>query len=126
LVSAAEAENIPLVVLYGFVPAYDFAQSVLQPRGIQIETDFKAWYDIMRRLNHMFGIRLDLTELGQRSEEMVQTIDEKIREMADENPNLPVDEYMQKLNEEFTETSFLPLADAWDQELRNLFDDVDE
>jgi proteasome assembly chaperone (PAC2) family protein len=126
LVSAAEAENIPLVVLYGFVPAYDFAQSVLQPRGIQIETDFKAWYDIMRRLNHMFGIRLDLTELGQRSEEMIQTIDEKIREMADENPELPVDEYMQKLNEEFTETSFLPLADAWDQELRNLFDDMDE
>ena len=126
LVSAAEAEKIPFIVLYGFVPAYDFAQSALQPHGIQIENDFKAWYDIIRRLNHMFGLRLDLTELGQRTEEMIQTIDEKIEEMAEENPGLNVKAYLERLNEEFTETPFLPLDDVWEEELRGLFEDLDD
>ncbi|PID85808.1 MAG: hypothetical protein CSB13_06150 [Chloroflexi bacterium] len=123
LVSAAESENIPFIVLYGFVPAYDFAQSALQSQGIQIENDFKAWYDIMRRLNHMFALHLDLTELGQRTHNMVQTIDEKIEEMAEENPGLNIKAYLEKLNEEFTETPFLPLDDVWEQGLQGLFDD---
>lgn len=125
MASAAEAEEMPFVVLYGLVPAYDFAQSPLQPHGIQIETDFKAWYDIMRRLNHMFDLRVDLTDLGQRSETMVRTIDEKLAEMAEENAELDIDGYMQRLNEEFTETPFLPLDDVWEQGLRGLFDDMD-
>lgn len=126
LVSAAEAEDIPFIVLYGFVPAYDFSQSTLQPQGIQIENDFKAWYDIMRRLNHMFDLHLDLSELGQRSEDMIQTIDEKIDEMVEENPELNIREYLDRLNEVFTETPFLPLDDVWEQGLRGLFDDLDE
>ncbi len=126
LVSAAEAQAIPFIELYGFVPAYDFAQSPLQPQGIQIENDFKAWYDIMRRLNHMFDLHLDLTELGQRAEKMMQTIDEKLEEMAAENPELNIQSYLDRLNEEFTETSFLPLDDVWEQGLRGLFDDLDE
>ena len=126
LVSSAEAEEIPFIVLYGFVPAYDFAQSAIQPQGIQIENDFKAWYDIMRRLNHMFDLHLDLTELGQRTEEMIQTIDEKLEEMAEENPELNIKAYLERLNEEFTETPFLPLDDVWEQGLRGLFDDIDE
>jgi proteasome assembly chaperone (PAC2) family protein len=127
LVSAAEKEDIPFIVLYGFVPAYDFAQSAIQPQGIQIENDFKAWYDIMRRLNHMFDLRLDLTELGQRSEDMFQTIEEKIEEMAEENPELNIKAYLERLDEQFTEMPFLPLDDVWEQGLRGLFDDdVDE
>ena len=123
LVSAAEEEDIPFIVLYGFVPAYDFAQSAIQPQGIQIENDFKAWYDIMRRLNHMFDLHMDLTELGQRTDDMIQTIDEKIEEMAEENPELNIKEYLERLNAEFEETPFLPLDDIWEQELRGLFDD---
>ena len=126
LVSAAEAEEIPFIVLYGLVPAYDFAQSALQPQGIQIENDFKAWYDIMRRLNHMFDLHLDLTELGQRTEEMIQTIDEKIEEMLEENSELDIEGYLKRLNEEFTETPFLPLDDVWAQGIQGLFDDLDE
>lgn len=126
LVSAAEAEDLPFIVLYGLVPAYDFAQSALQPQGIQIENDFKAWYDIMRRLNHMFDLHLDLTELGLRTEEMIQTIDEKIGEMSEENSELDIEGYLKRLNEEFTETPFLPLDDVWEQGLRGLFDDLDE
>ncbi|MBE2225098.1 MAG: PAC2 family protein [Anaerolineae bacterium] len=126
LVSAAEGENLPFIVLYGFVPAYDFARSAIQPQGIQIENDFKAWYDIMRRLNHMFDLHLDLSELGQRTEEMIQTIDEKIEEMKEENSELDIEGYLKQLNEEFIETPFLPLDDVWEQGLRGLFDDLDE
>ena len=126
LVSAAESEDMPFIVLYGIVPAYDFAQSALQPQGIQIETDFKAWYDIMRRLNHMFDLHLDLTDLGQRTEDMIKTIDEKIEEMAEENSELDIEGYLKRLNEAFTETPFLPLDDVWEQGLRGLFDDIDE
>lgn len=126
LVSAAEAEAIPFIVMYGFVPAYDFAQSISQPRGIQIESDFKAWYDILRRLNHMFDLHIDLTELGLRSEGLIQTITEKIEEMAEENSELDIDGYLKRLNEDFIETPFLPLDDVWEQGLRGLFDDVDE
>lgn len=126
LVSAAESEEIPFIVLYGIVPAYDFAQSALQPQGIQIENDFKAWYDIMRRLNHMFNLHFDLTDLGQRTEDMIRTIDEKIEEMAEENSELDIEGYMKRLNEAFTETPFLPLDDVWEQGLRGLFDDIDE
>jgi len=126
LVSAAEAEDIPFIVLYGFVPAYDFAQSQLQSQGIQIENDYKAWYDILRRLNHMFDLHLDLAELGQRSERMIQSIDEKIEEMAEENSDLDIEGYLKRLNEAFTEMPFLPLDDVWAQGLQGLFDDLDE
>jgi proteasome assembly chaperone (PAC2) family protein len=126
LVSAAEKEAVPFVAMYGFVPAYNFSQSALQPQGIQIENDYKAWYDILHRLNHMFALRLDLTELGRRSENMLNTIEQKIDEIADENPDLNVRAYLAALDAEFTETSFLPLDDIWEEEFRDLFGGMDD
>jgi len=54
LAHKAEARTIELFTLNAFVPAYDFSQFSTHIQGLRIETDFKAWHDIMHRLNYMF------------------------------------------------------------------------
>ncbi|MBE2198764.1 MAG: PAC2 family protein [Anaerolinea sp.] len=126
LVDQAEPLHIEMVDLYAFVPAYDFAQSPIQPQGISVENDFKAWYDVMRRFNHMTGLGIDLSDLQQRSDELIEALDEKIAEVEAEMPQLSVREYMENLDTEFVEQPFMPLADVWDEGLDDLFDNLDE
>lgn len=123
LVTVASAENIPFFIFYGLIPAYSFGQTALGPHGISIENDFKAWYDIVRRFNHRFELGLDVTDLQQRSEELVIALDKKLVELEETFPQLNVREFMEELEENFTELSFMPLDDVWEQEFRNLFDD---
>ena len=124
LVDKAEHRNIELLAFYAFVPAYDFGQlSLSQQQGIRIETDFKAWYDLMRRFNHMFHLDIDLSELEQESEALITSMEAKIEELAQEIPQLNVKEYLEKVGEEFIELTFMPLDDVWERELGNLFDD---
>lgn len=125
LLDQAEKERVEFVGLYGFVPAYDFGQSLRSPQGFSVENDFKSWYDIMRRVNHMLGLNFDLSDLARRSEELLNALDDKIAEMERENPQLKVREYMARLDSEFTELSFMPLADIWDEGLRGLLDDLE-
>ena len=40
-------------------------------------------------------------------------------------PQLNVGEFMDELEENFTEVPFMPLDDVWEQEFRNLFDDLE-
>jgi proteasome assembly chaperone (PAC2) family protein len=124
LIDKAEQRGIEFLAFYAFVPAYDFGQlSVTQQQGIRIETDFKAWYDLMRRFNHMFGLDIDLSELEKESDELNTSMVEKIKELQEEIPQLNIKEYMDKVDEEFTEMTFMPLDDVWERELGNLFDD---
>ena len=118
--------QVELFTFYAFVPAYDFSQSALQPRGIQIERDYLAWFNVMQRLNHIFSLGLDLKELEQNSQEMIEAVDAKIEELIEEMPQLNIREYLDKLEEQFTELSFVPLDDVWERELRDLFGDREE
>jgi proteasome assembly chaperone (PAC2) family protein len=124
-VSEAEPHDIEFLVFNAFVPHYDFAQDASSPRGVSIENDFKAWYDLMRRFNHMFDLRVDLSDLDSKSDALTQSMDEQIQKLAQELPQLPVSEYMEQIDSEFTEMSFMPLDDIWEQELGDLFDDLD-
>ncbi|MCA9958864.1 MAG: PAC2 family protein [Anaerolineales bacterium] len=126
LVDQAEPLDIEFLDLYAFVPAYDFAQSLGQPQGISVENDFKAWYDVMRRFNHMTGLGIDLADLQRRSDELIAALDDKIAEVEAEMPQLSVREYMENLDTEFNEQPFMPLDDVWEQGLQDLFDDLDE
>ncbi len=126
LVDHAEKRGVEFVVFYAFVPAYDFAQPSLLVQGMRIDTDFKAWYDLSRRLNHMFKLGIDLSDLERHSDELLTSMDEKIDELKRKVPQLDVDEYMNKLNSDFTERSFSPLSDVWERELRDLLDDLDD
>lgn len=123
LVTKAGAENIPFFIFYGLIPAYSFGQTALGPNGISIENDFKAWYDIVRRFNHRFGLGLDVVDLQERSEELVTALDKKLAELEEKFPQLNVREFMAEIEDNFTELSFMPLDDVWEQEFRNLFDD---
>jgi proteasome assembly chaperone (PAC2) family protein len=126
LVHLAEAREIEWLVFYGFVPAYDFSQLAASLPGIRIENDFKAWYDLLNRFNHMLGLDLDLSDLAEKSEELLTSMETKIEELDQQVPQLNVREYLAKLAEEFTELSFVPLGDVWRRELDDIFEDLDE
>ncbi|MCB0115966.1 MAG: PAC2 family protein [Caldilineaceae bacterium] len=123
MVHKAKERGIECVTFHGFVPAYEFGQMGAPAQGIRIENDFKAWYDIMRRINHMFDLGISLSDLSRKTDELVASIDSDIEELAGELPQLNIREYFEELNREFTERSFMPLDDIWERELGNLFDD---
>jgi predicted ATP-grasp superfamily ATP-dependent carboligase len=123
LIDKAEHRAIEFLAFYAFVPAYDFGQqSLLQQQGIRIETDYKGWYDLMRRFNHMFHLGINLAELEKESENLIASMEKKVKEMEKEIPQLNIREYMEKVGEEFTEMTFMPLDDVWERELGDLFD----
>ncbi|MBN1580968.1 MAG: PAC2 family protein [Anaerolineae bacterium] len=126
LADRAEQYEVELLVFYGFVPAYDFSQfSELVP-GIRIERDFKAWYDLMKRFNHMFGLDFDLSDLEQQCQELVASMDAKLDALDDQMPQLEIKAYLDKLTEEFNERHFIPLDDVWRKGLEDIFKDVDD
>ena len=93
---------------------------------MRIETDFKAWYDLMRRFNHMFNLGIDLSDLERQSDELLSSMDSKIDELERTMPELEVREYLERLTRDFVEMSFMPLGDVWERELEDLFDDMED
>jgi proteasome assembly chaperone (PAC2) family protein len=126
LVSKAEAESIPYFVFYAFTPAYDFNEEDLMSQGIRLENDYKSWLDIMRRLNHLLDLNLNLSDLEERSQELIDVIDNRIVELEEEMPQLGIRDYLDNIEAQFTETPFVMLDDVWEDEFRNLFGDGDE
>ncbi|MDQ4076518.1 MAG: PAC2 family protein [Chloroflexota bacterium] len=121
----AGEKKIEFVSFYAFVPTYDFSDVAQVGNTIRIENDFMAWLGVMRRVNYMLKLEFDLSELEQKSERLVQLVDEKVEELDRLAPELGVRDYMARLSEEFTETPFDPLDAIWEDELRHLFDDFD-
>jgi len=119
----AEQRGVEFVVFYGFVPAYDFSQISETVHGFSIENDFKAWYDLLKRVNHMFNLTLDLTELESESERLFTSIEAEIDRLEGETPELRIRDYIDSLSEDFTEKRFVPLGDMWTRGLRDLLDD---
>ena len=126
LVDRAEQEELEFIDFYAFVPAYDFSQLSAHVQGLRIESDFKAWYDLMRRFNHMFDLRIDLSDLARQSDELMASLDAKLAELETKLPQLKVKEYIEKLAHDFTEMPFVPLGDVWEQELGDLFGDGED
>jgi predicted ATP-grasp superfamily ATP-dependent carboligase len=119
----AERYGIEFFRFCTFVPSYDFSQSNIPVQAIAIGEDYKAWLDIMARLDHMFGLQFDLSDLYDMAEELVAEWDVKIEQVAESMPQLEVHEYMAQIQEDFTEMPFEPLSDVWTDELRDLLDD---
>jgi hypothetical protein len=68
----------------------------------------------------MFGLRADLSELAQQSDELQTTMAAKIAELMRSSAGADVREFMDKINTEFEEMSFTPL-DAWEEGLDDIF-----
>lgn len=124
LAHRAEARGIEFFRFCAFVPSYDFSKLSTLVQPIAIEKDFKAWYDLMIRLDHMFSLNMDLSDLEKRSDELVSTWDSKIAQVASRMPQLRVKDYMQKVDEEFSEMSFEPLSDVWEEAIEDILDDL--
>lgn len=122
----ATEQEMEYLSLYAFVPTYDFSSISRNASGIQIENDFMAWLGIMRRVDYMLKLNLDLSDLETKSERLVKLMDAKIEEISKSFPDIDMGEYMQRLEEDFEEVVFEPLQDLWEDEINRLFDKFDE
>lgn len=120
LADKAEARGIEFFSFYAFVPAYDFSQPSVLVQQVAMEDDFKAWYDLMRRLDHMFRLGLDLADLARRADRLIAEWEAKMDHLARAMPQLDVAGYLQKVNAEFSERQFMPFRDLWEEELGDL------
>ena len=53
-----------------------------------------AWFGILQRIKHMIDLDLDLSDLEQKSKELVELFDSKIDELDRESPQLGIREYI--------------------------------
>jgi proteasome assembly chaperone (PAC2) family protein len=122
----AKEREMAYLGMYAMVPTYDFSHFAQLGNTIRIENDFMAWLGVMRRVNYMLKTNFDLSELEQKSEQLVKVLDDKVEELDSTSPQLNIREYFEQLADEFTETQFDPLADVWEQEIKRLLDDDSE
>jgi proteasome assembly chaperone (PAC2) family protein len=118
----AGERGMEYAAFYSFAPIYDFSESLQIENSIQIENDFTSWLAVMRRVNHMLKLGLDLSDLERKHEKLMEAMDEKVAELEESNPQLGVREYFNQLAAQFEETRFEPLADFLEDELSRLFD----
>lgn len=118
--------DIEYMGLYAFVPTYELSNLSQIGNAIRIEEDYKAWLDILKRINYLLKTDFDLSKLKQLSDDLIKTVDEKLDEIDKLAPQLNIKEYVARIAEEFTEQSFDPLSDVWEDELRRLLDDTDD
>ena len=111
---------------YAFVPTYDFSEMAESGNGFRIENDFMAWLGVMKRVNYLLKLSLDLADLEAKSRQLVEVVDAKVEEIDNLAPESGVREYMRHLSETYTELVFDPLDEIWEDELRRLLDKFDE
>jgi proteasome assembly chaperone (PAC2) family protein len=116
----AERRGIEMVAFYAFVPSYDFSQESESFQGMRLESDSRAWYEVMRRLNVMFSLSIDLSDLQERSDELMIAMNDKMAELEQKMPQLHVRKYLARVDENFDEAPFLPLDDMWERELDDI------
>ncbi len=126
LLNQARQRSIEFFVFYAFVPAYDLSQISDRLQGLRLENDYKAWYDLLTRFNHMFNLHLDLAELAAQSDDLIDTMAAKLREIEEKMPQFKVKEFMEGITRRFTEQSFMPLDDVWERELGDILEDLDD
>jgi proteasome assembly chaperone (PAC2) family protein len=113
------------VGLYAFVPSYDFTPIPHLGSAIRLENDYMAWLGVMRRVDYMLKLNLDLTDLEKKTRQLIETMDAKVEELEQEVPQLRLRERINELNAKFKEMPFLPLDDVLEDELRRLLDRFD-
>jgi predicted ATP-grasp superfamily ATP-dependent carboligase len=115
----AESVGIELAVFYTLVPAYDFSERSETVEGLRIENDYRAWYELMRRFNHMFALGIDISELDAQGRSLVSAMDEKFQEL-ERTVQLDVRSYLANVGM-VSPKRLVPLM-RWDQ-IRDLFQD---
>ncbi|MEN6479003.1 MAG: PAC2 family protein [Anaerolineales bacterium] len=125
LVYQAELRGIEMIDMNAFSPAYEFNRMGITVQAMRVEQDWKSWYDLMRRIDYMFGLGLDLSDLEQRAQALIDAWVAKVEELDTKHSELGVKAYLESIAADFVERPFVPLDQAW-SELDDLFDDDDE
>lgn len=118
----AGEREIDYVGFYALVPTYDFSTLSQVGNTIRIEKDYLAWLGVMRRVNYLLKLGLELSDLEKKSERLIQVFDEKVAELDEAAPQLNVRDYFKRLSDEFEAPSFDPLDEVWEEEMRRLFE----
>lgn len=121
IVHGAAQREMEMIAFYGFVPAYDFSNLDNSNQILRVDNDFRAWYEIMRRINFMLRLGVDLSDLAQRADELNASIEEEIDKLASQIPQLRG--YLAQLTGEFKERPFMPLDSLWADELGDILDE---
>ncbi len=125
LADRAEPLGIQYLDLYAMVPLYDLSELAPAAEQIMVSNDYKAWYDLMRRINYMLKLGLDLSDLEQKSNALTRSIAKQIQAIENKVSQAKLEEYLAKVNAAFTELSFLPLDDAWETGLSDILKDAE-
>ncbi|MFH1085201.1 MAG: hypothetical protein V1772_05520 [Chloroflexota bacterium] len=121
----AEVREVEFVAMNAFAPAYEFSQLGITLQAMRMDEDWKSWLDLMRRIDYMMGLGLDLSDLEERSRELTEAWTQKINELERERPDLHVKAYIEAMTKDFRERPFIPLDDAWN-ELGDLLGNMDD
>ncbi len=124
LLERAEKLGMEYIVFYAIVPMFDLTQLSPLLQTLVIEQDYKAWYDVMRRVNHLLQLGLDLSDLEQASRQLIASFDAKIDELEKALPQVNIRAHLKKLTENFVEPLFTPLDDVWKKGLSDLIKDL--
>ena len=122
LAHRAEKRDVEVVVLYAMVPSYQFSGTSVLAQVMSMEEDYKAWYDLMRRICYMSGFGFDLSDLSQRADAMKAAWEAQIEQLEIVS-ELDVGDYLETVDQDFTERTFEPLSRAWEDALGDLFED---
>ena len=117
----AEYREAEFITMYSFAPAYEFSQLGVSVQAMRMDEDWKSWLDLMRRIDYMMGLGLDLRDLEDRSRDLLEAWSGKLDALEEEHPELHIRAYLEAMTKDFQERTFIPLDDAWD-ELGDLFD----
>jgi hypothetical protein len=125
LAAHASRGHVPLCRLCAYVPAYTFGAGSVTIRRMAMERDYVAWHGLARRLNRLFGLRIDLRDLESRGEDLTSAWNVQIEELSASLPRLGVQEYLTRVQEEFEEESEHDDGNLWDSALRDIVDPGD-
>lgn len=118
----AGEQRIEVLGLYAFTPIYQFGTLDELHKTIHIENDYQAWLNMMERVNHFLGLRFDLSDLEEMSENLQMDIDTKVHDMDTKYPELRIEAFMERMAGNFEENTFDPLDSIWEDELNRLGD----
>ena len=122
----AEERGIEFVELYAVVPAYDFSESLAGAPTVSAQEDYKAWHDVLVRVDGMLGLGLDLSELARLGEGLVRAWEEQLAELGRKMPELDVERYLHQVREDFEEGESASVGSPWDEVLSDLFGEAEE
>ena len=119
-------QGMEYVGLYAFVPSYDLSSIANIGSVMRLENDYMAWLGVMRRIDYMLKLNLDLSDLEKKSQHLIKMMDAKVEEIEREAPQLGLREKLKEISANFKEAPFIPLDDVWEDELRHLLDKFDD